>query len=222
MQAFTPNPNLLQEPSSNNGYINTTGEYLGKFTAVYQCISKQGTQGINFVFVDDKGAKAPTFTIWTHNQDGSPIGVKSKFKKDIFYPGLSFINDVAIIKKLTKTVQAVQGVANIYDYDLQQDVDKTVMIYPDLLGDIGVVITAEVYNGKQYLRLSKVFDKTTRQTAYEVFNNQQAQGVQKYVDNLNAKGWVKQEKLTTPKNPNASPDPTAPTDTPDFDDDLPF
>jgi len=105
MPIFTLDNNLISTPSEYNGYIDKTGLYAGRFVQVWEVASSKGTIGINFNFVSDDGARAPTFTIWTHNQNGHPIEILSQFSDKPFYPGLSFINDILAIKQIKTVVK---------------------------------------------------------------------------------------------------------------------
>jgi len=134
------------------------GKYIGKFTRAQQIISKTGTEGIDFDFVTNDGARA-RFTIYTRKSDGSTIY------------GYKQLMAIMTCLKQRGLSDPQQIRARVWDVDAGSEVEKVVPQFAELLNrPIGLLIHMEQYGdeGKWRPGLSNAFEADTELMAVEI------------------------------------------------------
>jgi len=143
---------------NTTGRIAEKGKYIGKFTRAQQIISKTGTEGIDFDFITNDGARA-RFTIYTRKSDGSTIY------------GYKQLMAIMTCLKQRGLSDPQQIRARVWDVDAGSEVEKVVPQFAELLNrPIGLLIHMEQYGdeGKWRPGLSNAFEADTELMAVEI------------------------------------------------------
>lgn len=161
-----------------SGRITETGAYIGVFTRAESVTSKQGTQGIEFTFVDDLENTADFLSLWTVKQNGETI-----------YGYNVLMSLMACMK--TRTINETEGIVPKYDSVAKQVVNTKALLFKELMNKrIGVLLQAEEYksnNGdiKTRMTIAGFFDPQTRLVAKEILEQKsQPELLQKMIDKM--------------------------------------
>ena len=137
--------------------LDTTGRYVGKFTAARRIQARTGTSGIALTFEAKEGGTGD-FNLYATKSDGTRTF------------GYNQIQAIMGLLGLKTGLQGVPGKAKIYDAELGERVEQDVITYPALCGkDIGIVARKRLYNKDDgsdgwSLELAAVFDAQTGAT----------------------------------------------------------
>lgn len=117
--------------------IEEKGKYLGVLTRAEAVVSTQGTKGVDFSFKAEDGSTADYLQIWTQRADGSVIDNGHRIL-------------MAIMTCLrVKSLKAVPGEIEKYDFDLQQRIKVKAELFNELMNKpIGLLIHMEEYEKK--------------------------------------------------------------------------
>lgn len=132
-QAFDFNQDSAKK-ADGGGRIETTGKYVGKITRAEFITSTngKGTQGIEFDFMSDDKSYT-TFTLWTHQADGTPIF------------GYDKVNSILACTK-TRTLTPTPTKLEKYSYDAGGKIMQECVIAPELTDKpIGLLLQRENY-----------------------------------------------------------------------------
>lgn len=99
------------------GRIDTTGKYAGTIKRCIMFTNQNGTDGVEFEFVDSTGAGA-TMTLWTRSQKNPKLSG---------YNVLMSMMVVCGIRNLSAQTRMVKK----YDYDEKAEIDKQVTVAPE-------------------------------------------------------------------------------------------
>ena len=99
------------------GRIDTTGKYSGTIKRCIMFTNQNGTDGVEFEFVDSTGAGA-TMTLWTRSQKNPKLSG---------YNVLMSMMVVCGIRNLSAQTRMVKK----YDYDEKAEIDKQVTVAPE-------------------------------------------------------------------------------------------
>ena len=155
---------LAAKMANAGGRIDTTGKYIGKIKHAIMFTNGNGTDAVEFEFVDSSGSAA-TLTLWTRS---------SKNPKLSGYNVLMSMMTVCSIKGLNGTNRTVKK----YDYDEKAVIDKVVCVAPEFDDkDIGLLLQREEYeknNGDIGYRMNifAAFQAQTGLTATEIIDRQ--------------------------------------------------
>jgi hypothetical protein len=137
--------------------IDTTGRYVGKFTAARRIVARTGTTGVALTFEAKEGGLGD-INLYATKSDGTRTF------------GYNQIQAIMGLFGLKTGLQGVPGKAQVYDAELGQRVEQDVTLYPALCGkDIGAVFRKRLYSKDDgqdgwSLELAAVFDAQTGAT----------------------------------------------------------
>lgn len=124
-----------------------TGIYTGKLTAAYLTIASSGAQAINLVFNDGTEYRE---AVYITNKKGENYFLnKDDNSKKVPLPGFTIIDDLCLMltEKPLCDQETEEKVIKVYDFDAKGDVQKTVAMLVDLLGqEISFGIVKETTN----------------------------------------------------------------------------
>lgn len=113
--------------------IDATGPYVGKFTRAEVVVSREGTTGIDFSFIDVNGNKADYLTLWLSKKDGTALR------------GRKVLDAMMACMKVRQLVSQ-EGVVTKYDFDEKKDVQVKATLLPALMNaPIGLLLQREGY-----------------------------------------------------------------------------
>jgi hypothetical protein len=152
--------------------IPKTGLYKGRITQAKEVMASSGTRGIKFTFECPQGtAEMP---VWTIDSNGNQV-----FGLNLVYALMTCLK-VKAIKSVPKEVDE-------YDFDLRQVVKKTAEVFPDLCGNVAVIIQKEEFinrNGeiRERFNIRHFLNYETLQTASEILEEREASRYKDLVD----------------------------------------
>ncbi|MBF7687042.1 hypothetical protein [Acinetobacter rathckeae] len=135
-QQFNFNQDAAKK-ADGGGRIDQTGKYAGKISHVEFVTSNSGkkTQGLEFHFIADNDATT-SFTIWTHQADGTPI---------FGFDKVNALLACAQIQTLTPTNRTLEK----YSYDAGGKVKQPCTVAPELDNKpIGLLLQRENYQNQ--------------------------------------------------------------------------
>ena len=135
-QQFNFNQDAAKK-ADGGGRIDQTGKYTGKISHVEFVTSTSGknTQGLEFHFIADNDATA-SFTLWTHQADGTPIFGFDKVNALLACAG---------VRTLTPTNRTLEK----YSYDAGGKVKQPCTVAPELDNkSIGLLLQRENYQNQ--------------------------------------------------------------------------
>jgi len=154
---FTFDAEAAEQSDNFATRLDTTGRYVGKFTAARRIQARTGTSGVALTFEAKEGGTGD-FNLYCTKADGT---------RTFGYAQLQAIMGLLGLKT---GLQGVPGKAQVYDPELGARVEQDTTVYPALLGkDIGLVARKRLYSkddGSEgwSLELAAVFDAQTGAT----------------------------------------------------------
>ena len=97
--------------------IDTTGKYSGTIKRCIMFTNQNGTDGVEFEFVDSTGAGA-TMTLWTRSQKNPKLS------------GYNVLMSMMVVCGI-RNLSAQTRVVKKYDYDEKAEIDKQVTVAPE-------------------------------------------------------------------------------------------
>lgn len=186
---------------TNEGLEETQDRIGGSFTLetdiynmtvkmAYAITSSGGAQGV--VFIGDNGGKEYRETLWVTNKKGENFFLNKDDKtKKVPLPGFTVMDDicVATTEKPLAEQDTEEKVVNIYDFEQQKELPKSVPVLVELIGKpvslaiLKILENKSVKQGDDYVAVAderhvnaidKVFHTETRVTMVEARNGQPA------------------------------------------------
>ncbi len=99
------------------GRIDTTGKYNGTIKRCIMFTNQNGTDGVEFEFVDSTGAGA-TMTLWTRSQKNPKLS------------GYNVLMSMMVVCGI-RNLSAQSRMVKKYDYDEKAEIDKQVTVAPE-------------------------------------------------------------------------------------------
>ena len=99
------------------GRIDTTGKYSGTIKRCIMFTNQNGTDGVEFEFVDSTGAGA-TMTLWTRSQKNPKLS------------GYNVLMSMMVVCGI-RNLSAQTRMVKMYDYDEKAEIDKQVTVAPE-------------------------------------------------------------------------------------------
>ena len=134
------------------GYILDTDAYDAQIKVAYAIVSANGAQGVSLVA--DIDGKEYRETIYVTNRQGENFYLNQNDKsKKVPLPGYTTVDHICLCtteKSINEQV-VEEKILNIYDYDQQKDVPKSVPVLVDLIGQtvtLGIVRQLENKSAK--------------------------------------------------------------------------
>lgn len=211
------NPTLAKKADVIGSYIQDTGKYIGVFLRAEKLTSaKANTEGIGFTFKDDSGREC-RFDVWTRKADGTELS------------GLNQINAMMGCLKV-RTMKPVVMAIKKWDNDARTDTQQEAACFSELMNKhIGLLLRMEEYDkmdGGQKtgatgwrVGLFAVFQADTEFMASEILSSKtKPEALEKIIPMLADKPL----KKTGSRNSGAVNGGSAPPESIQFDDDIPF
>lgn len=140
--------------------IDTSGAYVGHFTAASALTASTGTTGVELEFESDAKEKA-NFTLYTRDKDGKPIFGQNKLQAIMSLFGI-------------RGLKAVPGKVRAWDKEIEKWGEVDGEVFPDLLErKIGLVLQKELITkmtGRDgyKMQLFASFDPKSQLTSTEI------------------------------------------------------
>jgi len=155
MSLYSLDPKLAKKADGGD-YITMTGKYIGRITKAEEVLSKKNTQGVDFSFEAQDGAKANYMTLWTVNQHGETLS------------GLNALNAMMTCMKVKEINTSPVKVKD-------HDGERMGQCFVQLHKPIGLLLAKEPYDkndGAEGYRMviEGVFDPETELTASEILD----------------------------------------------------
>jgi hypothetical protein len=154
---FTFDAEAAEQGDNFTTRLDTTGRYVGKFTAARRIVARTGTSGVALTFEAKEGGLAD-LNLYATKPDGTRTF------------GYNQLQAVMGLLGLKTGLQGVPGKAQVFDAELGQRVEQDVTTYPALCGkDVGVVLRKRLYSKDDgsdgwSVELAAVFDAVTGAT----------------------------------------------------------
>lgn len=155
MSSYTLDSKLAKKADGGD-YITTTGKYIGRITKAEDVLSTNKTQGIDFSFESQDGAKANYMTLWTVNQNGENLS------------GLNALNAIMTCMKVKEISTSPMLVKD-------HKGERVAQCFTQLHKPIGLLLAKEPYDKNDgtegyKMVIEGVFDPETELTASEILD----------------------------------------------------
>jgi hypothetical protein len=211
---LTLNANDARKADNFSSVIRESGKYVGVITRAEKLISKNNVEGLGLSFKTDDGASANYLDLYTVKPDGERLR------------GHNIVQALLCCLKLRNVDE---GTINFQRWDSngRQMVQATAIGYPALMGKrIGLILQRELQTHQvtgedtERLNIVTVFEASTGLTASEILDNKTKAERIEHIAKMVANNPVRDTRKRSPQRVN--PAPSAPSDSGDFDDSIPF
>lgn len=174
--SFTLDANKAKEAGQSQR-ISETGAYTGTFKQVRQIIAKSGSIGIEFSFESVAGQSADSLKVYVQGADGRELA------------GSKMVHALMTCLSM-RSLQAVSGMAEVYNSTTNQREMQAATIFPDLCNKaVGLVLQVEEYIKNdnsigESMKLVMPFNATSKQTAREVLDKLPAEDIEKLLHTI--------------------------------------